>query len=63
MLVDIDHPRYGPVRQVGTAIKLSETPGTIRSAGPSSGEHTDAVLRELGYDEGAIADLRTRGVL
>jgi crotonobetainyl-CoA:carnitine CoA-transferase CaiB-like acyl-CoA transferase len=63
MLVDIDHPRYGPVRQVGTAIKLSETPGTIRSAGPASGEHTDAVLRELGYDEGAIADLRTRGVL
>jgi crotonobetainyl-CoA:carnitine CoA-transferase CaiB-like acyl-CoA transferase len=63
MLVDIDHPRYGPVRQVGTAIKLSETPGTIRSAGPASGEHTDAVLRELGYDEGAIADLRARGVL
>jgi crotonobetainyl-CoA:carnitine CoA-transferase CaiB-like acyl-CoA transferase len=63
MIVDIDHPRHGRVRQVGTAIKLSDTPGTIRSAGPASGEHTDEVLRELGYDAGAIAGLRARGVL
>ena len=37
---------------------LSSTPGAIRRHAPTLGEHTDAILSELGYDESAIAGLR-----
>jgi len=47
----------------GVVPKLTATPGTLRSPAPRLGEDTDAVLRELGLDEAAIAALRDRGVL
>jgi formyl-CoA transferase len=47
----------------GVVPKLSATPGDFDGGGPALGEHTDAVLRELGYDAAAIADLRRRGVI
>jgi len=47
----------------GVVPKLSETPGTLRTAAPRLGEDTDAVLRELGLGDEQIADLRARGVL
>jgi formyl-CoA transferase len=43
--------------------KLSATPGTLRGAAPRLGEDSDAVLRELGLGDEAIATLRARGVL
>src|SRR5205823_3728718 len=39
MVVELDAPGVGKVKQVGIAPKLSETPGTIRSTAPMSGEH------------------------
>jgi formyl-CoA transferase len=47
----------------GIAPKLSATPGAIRSAAPGLGEHTAEVLRELGYDDGRIGELRVKGVI
>jgi crotonobetainyl-CoA:carnitine CoA-transferase CaiB-like acyl-CoA transferase len=47
----------------GVVPKLSATPGDFDGGGPALGEHTDAVLSELGYDAAAIADLRRRGVI
>jgi crotonobetainyl-CoA:carnitine CoA-transferase CaiB-like acyl-CoA transferase len=47
----------------GVVPKLSATPGDFAGGGPALGEHTDAVLRELGYDDAAIADLRARRVV
>jgi crotonobetainyl-CoA:carnitine CoA-transferase CaiB-like acyl-CoA transferase len=47
----------------GVVPKLSATPGDFDGGGPRLGEHTDAVLRELGYDAAAIAELRGRGVI
>ncbi len=47
----------------GVVPKLSATPGDFDGGGPRLGEHTDAVLQELGYDDAAIADLRRRGVI
>jgi crotonobetainyl-CoA:carnitine CoA-transferase CaiB-like acyl-CoA transferase len=63
MVVDVEHPRLGPVRQVGVPFKLSATPATIRTAPPLLGEHADEVLAELGYDPAAIARLRSEGVV
>jgi len=47
----------------GVVPKLSATPGDFDGGGPRLGEHTDAVLRELGYADEAIAGLRQRGVI
>lgn len=47
----------------GVVPRLSRTPGGFDGGGPRLGEHTDAVLRELGYDDGTIADLRSRGIV
>jgi formyl-CoA transferase len=43
--------------------RLSDTPGRTRWIGPSLGEHTAEVLRELGYDDDRQGDLRARGVI
>src|SRR5918996_231453 len=63
MIVDVEHPTHGRVRQFGIAIKLSDTPGTIRSAAPLGGEHTEAILKDLGLAAADIAGLRERKVI
>ena len=52
-----------PLKVPGIIPKLSATPGAIRSAAPKLGEHTDEVLRELGFSTDDIAALRTRQVI
>jgi crotonobetainyl-CoA:carnitine CoA-transferase CaiB-like acyl-CoA transferase len=61
MFVDVPHPQFGSVRQVGLSLKLSETPGAIRRLPPRRGEHTDEVLRSVGWDDERIAALRAAG--
>ena len=63
MTVEVEHPAFGVLRQVGIPLRFSVTPGAIRSAPPLLGEHTDAILGELGYDAGAIARLREAGTV
>jgi crotonobetainyl-CoA:carnitine CoA-transferase CaiB-like acyl-CoA transferase len=61
MVVEVEHPEAGRVRQVGVGTKLSRTPGAVRTAAPAPGQHTDGVLASLGYDEDGIRALRERG--
>jgi alpha-methylacyl-CoA racemase len=63
MIVDVEHPKHGRVRQVGVAIKLSDTPGTIRSTAPLPSEHTENVLADLGLSPADIGRLREKGVI
>jgi crotonobetainyl-CoA:carnitine CoA-transferase CaiB-like acyl-CoA transferase len=63
MTASVEHPALGVLRQAGIPLRFSATPGSIRSAPPLLGEHSEAILAELGYDVAAIADLRARGVI
>ncbi|MFC1885472.1 CaiB/BaiF CoA transferase family protein [Thermodesulfobacteriota bacterium] len=63
MLIEIEDPYAGKVKQVGVPIKFSETPGGIRSLGPSLGQHTTAVLKELGYNSNTISEFREKSVV
>jgi len=53
----------GPLKVPGIVPKLSATPGRVEGGGPALGEHTDDVLRELGWNDAGIADLRARHVI
>ncbi|MFL6387401.1 MAG: CaiB/BaiF CoA transferase family protein [Terriglobales bacterium] len=60
----VDHPgAEKPVPLADTAVRLSATPGGIRTRAAALGEHTDEVLREIGYDDADIVDLRARKVV
>jgi len=63
MLLEIDHPALGKVKQIGISIKLSETPGAVRSLAPSRGEHTDAILSDLGYSTEEATGMRQTGAV
>ncbi|HYY60638.1 MAG TPA: CaiB/BaiF CoA-transferase family protein [Burkholderiales bacterium] len=52
-----------PLTVPGIIPKLSRTPGAIRTPAPSLGEHTDEVLREIGYSDTDIARLRQANIL
>ena len=63
MTQEYDHPQVGRVKALGNPVKLSRTPATLRKAPPLLGEDNEAILRELGYSDAAITDLRTRAVI
>ena len=63
MVGTLEHPTVGPLRVMGTPIKLSETPGSLRTPPPTLGQHTAAVLEELGYDREMIASLKAAGAI
>jgi crotonobetainyl-CoA:carnitine CoA-transferase CaiB-like acyl-CoA transferase len=63
MVRTLMHPTVGATRVIGAPIKLSETEASVRTPPPVLGQHTDAVLSEIGYDSATIAALRQMGVV
>ena len=63
MVVELEQPEIGPVRQVGIPIKLSRTPGRVERPAPALGEHTEEALRGVGYSEEEIAALISSGAV
>ena len=63
MIAAVAHPTVGQVKVIASPVKLSATRATVRSAPPLLGQHSDAVLTELGYDEEMITRLRGAGVI
>jgi formyl-CoA transferase/CoA:oxalate CoA-transferase len=64
MIDAIDHPAIGRLSLLGVPVKLSMTPGAVRTPPPRLGEHTAAVLRQdLALDDAAIRALADRHVV
>ncbi|HKE82602.1 MAG TPA: CoA transferase [Vicinamibacterales bacterium] len=58
MIESVEHATIGVMKVLGVPIKLSDTPGSVRTAPPTLGQHTTAVLTELGLPASEIDDLR-----
>lgn len=63
MVETLMHPTVGATKVIGAPIKLSENEASLRMAPPVLGQHTDAVLAELGYTPAEIAELRAQRVV
>ncbi len=63
MVIEVDHPKFGKVKQIGISIKLSDTPGQVRSLAALLGQHTNEVMSGLGYSKSEIDGLRQQGVI
>jgi len=63
MVMEMEHPEEGKVRQVGIGIKLSDTPGAFRDFASSLGGDTDETLESLGYSVEKIVELRRDRVI
>ena len=63
MLVEVSHPTLSTITLPGVVPRFHDNPGSVRSAGPLLGEHTDEVLASIGLSTDEIDDLRTQGVI
>ena len=65
MIIEMTDPQgeYGTVKMIGDPVRLSETPARHELFPPRKGEHTKAVLLELGYSEELIASWAEKGVI
>ncbi len=63
MSVPVKHYKLGNIKLVAPGVKLTRTPYQIRTAAPDRGEHTEAILKEFGYNKTQIAALRAKGAV
>lgn len=63
MVVEMQHDQAGKIRLPGTPVRLHGTPPVPRRFAPELGAHTIEILRELGYDDAALAELKKAGAI
>jgi formyl-CoA transferase len=63
MVMEYEHPREGLVKTLGVPVKMSSSPAVVRLPAPLLGEHTDEILRDIGYPPTVIKSLRAEGVV
>lgn len=63
MAVEVQHARVGKVKVGGIPVKLTKTPGAVRLAPPTLGQHTREVLQELGLKEADLEQLLQKGII
>jgi len=59
----VEHPTLGSIDIIRNAVNLTGTPGSLRSAAPERGQHTDEVLGEVGLSNDEIEGLRADGAI
>jgi crotonobetainyl-CoA:carnitine CoA-transferase CaiB-like acyl-CoA transferase len=63
LISEFEQSGLGVIRQARPAARFDKTPALIPRPAPRLGEHTDAVLAELGYDESTRAELQDAGIV
>lgn len=63
MVMKVKHPKFDEVTQAGFPLKLHDTPAKFKKFGPMPGEHTDEILKSLGYKAAEIKALQDEGVV
>jgi crotonobetainyl-CoA:carnitine CoA-transferase CaiB-like acyl-CoA transferase len=63
MLLEMDHPTIGKIKNIGFPVKLSRTPAAVRRPPPLLGQHTEDLLKELGYGPQEIETLRKEKII
>jgi crotonobetainyl-CoA:carnitine CoA-transferase CaiB-like acyl-CoA transferase len=61
MIVELEQPHLGTIRQIGVPVKLSRTPGRVEKPAPALGEHTEQVLAEAGFSAEEIEAMTQSG--
>ena len=61
--VEVEHPKMGKRRLVGSAVEMSRTPPKIKTPPPVLGEHTEEILRAFGFDQQTIGRLKDTQVI
>lgn len=62
MVVEMEHPSLGTLKMLGIPVKLSRTPGRLKTVPPAHGEHSQAVLKQLGYSKEEIEQFIKDGI-
>jgi formyl-CoA transferase len=62
MLKKVVSERFGEQALVGQPVTLTRTPSTLARATPRRGEHSEEILREVGFGEGELARMKAAGV-
>ena len=63
IVLDYQHPTLGPLKTIAQPIQFEGERRDIKSPPPMHGEHSRAVLQELGYGDAEIDDLRAAGII
>jgi len=63
MVVELEHPKLGKIKNIASPIKYSRTPLTIRGFAPKIGQHTKDILKSLNYSNEDIKTMKKEGVL
>ncbi len=63
MIDEVEHPVLGKMKVLGIPSKFGRTPGAMRRAAPTMGQHTDEILAELGVPGERVAEMKQRGVV
>jgi crotonobetainyl-CoA:carnitine CoA-transferase CaiB-like acyl-CoA transferase len=63
MVVEMEHPKIGPMRSLGIPVKSTGELLEIRKPAPWLGQHTEEVLKEVGYSDDDLAAMWSAGVL
>jgi crotonobetainyl-CoA:carnitine CoA-transferase CaiB-like acyl-CoA transferase len=63
MMVELKHPKAGKIKVTGNPVKLSDTPGEIKTSPPTLGQHTEEILTQLGYNRQDVDKMRQEKAL
>ncbi|MFN8353759.1 MAG: CaiB/BaiF CoA-transferase family protein [Spirosomataceae bacterium] len=63
MVIEVEHPTLGKIKQIGIPLKFSETPAQVAGPAPTMGQDTEAILRGLGYSDIQIKNFQQQQIV